>query len=576
MGNSIRRVGLLRSVGVDSDHPFHAELGKHVSIDLSKGKVVRSKDNGRWSEKWTMVYTADVSTCVLSLKRRFDEDDATNGLIIELSGTTTEKNGNVAEYRFGFDVQTATESNFVLNPRYNYSNGGHNSTLLLKNGKQTHAGNGGVTEIDSCFYRIGDKGGLIVVEKKIRNGDELPYAVTLAHYFADTTEISKINKTRIDIGLSALAKIRASNGNLDISVEGPDQHPDFALRYLFDQVKRTGIWKPSFCPHCANIKRIADLTFWPSDSEDIDTVPEPPRRGGKGITNDGKFLGNGNGNFIEKNMGNSIRRVGLLSNVGVDSNHSFHVELGKHVSIDLSKRRVVRSKENGRWKEKWTMVYTADVSTCVLSLTRCSDEDDAAKGLLIELSSTTSEKNGKVSEFCFRFDVQTVTESDVVLNIIRNYWNGPDSTLSLKFSKQTHAGNGVTETESCLYGVGDKGGLIVIEKKNRNGDELPYAIRASNGNLDISVEGPDQHPAFALRYLFDQVMRTGIWNPSICPHCANIKRIASLTFWPSDGEDSDTVPEPPRRGGKGINNNGMFRGNGIGNFIDKNVMVFRK
>lgn len=150
----------------------------------------------------------------------------------------------------------------------------------------------------------GNRGGVLVVELE-KNSFEEPChnAATVAHYFVNSSGIAS-NRTETDIGLSVMANIGSSNGNLDITVEGPEKHPPFSLSYVFDQVITTGIWKPTMCPHCDHIRR--GKIFWQSDSENSDGVPMAMRRGSRqnvsSIANGGWFEGNGNGNYIENNV----------------------------------------------------------------------------------------------------------------------------------------------------------------------------------------------------------------------------------------------------------------------------------
>ncbi|KAK2397826.1 hypothetical protein QL285_059364 [Trifolium repens] len=135
----------------------------------------------------------------------------------------------------------------------------------------------------------------------------MPYMVTIAHYYAVSCG-NFFGKSKIDIGLSAIVKIQASEDDtgLDFEVEGPTQHPATALFYMFDEVRKTGIWKPTSCPHCAKIKKQQQHNRMPwqqSETEDSDNF-RPPRRnvpkqiGGSVIANDGAIKGNHNGNVI--------------------------------------------------------------------------------------------------------------------------------------------------------------------------------------------------------------------------------------------------------------------------------------
>jgi len=89
-------------------------------------------------------------------------------------------------------------------------------------------------------------------------------------------------------------------------VDGPEQHPSSALLYMFDEVSRKGYWYRKMCPHCAKFGAL-----WQSESEETDNTPKGISNGGSGknarvISNGGKFGGDGNGNFYEKNTFNYI------------------------------------------------------------------------------------------------------------------------------------------------------------------------------------------------------------------------------------------------------------------------------
>ncbi|KAK7364015.1 hypothetical protein VNO80_12336 [Phaseolus coccineus] len=247
MGNSIRRVGLLNTVGVGEDQPFHYQLGTKVSIYLSERRV--SETPNKKSEEWTMSYTVDVSTCELTLTK----EEGGKGLRIKTHSVIPGKTGDF--------VVCFSDLN--------------------------------VTESDA---------------RKNKNEQELPHEVTLAHYFASSGRINDYSRNKTDVGLSVVVKIRATNGNLDVTVEGPEQHPALGLRYLFEEAMRSKIWKPTLCPHCANIQKPRSMMTWQSDSDDSESVPVARRHGGsqnnlRKVNNGGRFNGNGNGNYTEiKNM----------------------------------------------------------------------------------------------------------------------------------------------------------------------------------------------------------------------------------------------------------------------------------
>ena len=125
--------------------------------------------------------------------------------------------------------------------------------------------------------------------------------VTLAHYYAVSNGYC-FRGSKIDVGLSMIVKIQVSNDSgLDIKIEGPVQHPVTALFYMFDEVRKTGIWKPTFCPHCAKIQKM-QRNWLQTESEDSDnfqpTRHNYPKHMGKCVVaNDGKVKGNNNGNL---------------------------------------------------------------------------------------------------------------------------------------------------------------------------------------------------------------------------------------------------------------------------------------
>lgn len=78
-------------------------------------------------------------------------------------------------------------------------------------------------------YGSGTRKGLLVEElKKKRN--EKACILTLAHHYANSNNVENYLPSRIDIGLSMVAKIRVSdNGHLDFTVDGPCPTPFFDI-----------------------------------------------------------------------------------------------------------------------------------------------------------------------------------------------------------------------------------------------------------------------------------------------------------------------------------------------------------
>jgi hypothetical protein len=162
---------------------------------------------------------------------------------------------------------------------------------------------GVVTETNVIAYGSGNKGGYIITEKKKRSKDEQPYIATIAHYYA-VSNGNFIVGSKLDIGLFVIVKVQASNeGGMDVKVEGPMQHPVAALFYMFEKVSKTGIWKPTSCPHCARIKKQQQHNLMPSETEDSDNFPPPRRSVAKQMgvccvmNNDGAIKGNHNANL---------------------------------------------------------------------------------------------------------------------------------------------------------------------------------------------------------------------------------------------------------------------------------------
>nr|KYP66947.1 hypothetical protein KK1_013259 [Cajanus cajan] len=118
--------------------------------------------------------------------------------------------------------------------------------------KRTFDARGDIVDTEVNLYGSGNRGGFVVLELKKNSRDEKCNAATLAHYFANS-DGAVFSRTGKDIGLSVVVKILASNGNLDIVMEGPQKHPSAALFYMFNEVYKTGIWKPTMCPHCSNV-----------------------------------------------------------------------------------------------------------------------------------------------------------------------------------------------------------------------------------------------------------------------------------------------------------------------------------
>nr|XP_007152876.1 hypothetical protein PHAVU_004G167800g [Phaseolus vulgaris]ESW24870.1 hypothetical protein PHAVU_004G167800g [Phaseolus vulgaris] len=204
------------------------------------------------------------------------KDEGGNGLLIKIHSIIPGITGDFSVYRFDMDL---TESDSRVQSTWSIDINGAEASSAFDYGKQIHAG-GSVTNTQFILCGTGDIGSFIVLEqKKKKEEEERPYAVTLAHYFASSGRINDYSRKKIDVGLSVVVKIRAINGSLDVTVEGTDKHPAFGLRYLFEEAMRSKIWKPTLCPHCANIQKQSSMMTSQSDSDDRESVPVARRHG---------------------------------------------------------------------------------------------------------------------------------------------------------------------------------------------------------------------------------------------------------------------------------------------------------
>jgi len=275
MGNSLGVV--LDNYTGSAPIPCHLPLGASTSIDLFRN--LREKDDaGVVSETWCVSYTVDKETCDVSLIRH-----------------GVDQHGNVEKVEFvvndwlcgiihGKFCMVITETNYI---RIDPCEWVSLDEFLWTKAKRSYDARGGVMDTTVHLYGSESKRGLLAVESKKNT------VVTVAHYFVKTSGTSFCRSTGTNIALSVVAKFGVSNGKFEIRVEGPDE------------VRRTGIWKPTMCPHCDHKRR--GKLFWQSESEDSDSVsiPVPTRatpRNARGVSNGGRFRGNGNGNIYENNI----------------------------------------------------------------------------------------------------------------------------------------------------------------------------------------------------------------------------------------------------------------------------------
>jgi len=272
--------------------PCQLQLGTNATIKLTTC-VIHKWDDGSFSDKGEVSYTVEGSTCNLVLSRHVYEDSNVNIVVFRLYDSIIRSDGEF----LGLKI-SKTETGFL-----------HANDIIPFPGTRTKTKKnvyayGGVADTKVYFYGSKNRCGLFVLECKRNDDNEEAKAVTIAHYFVNSNgRVGVIRSSETtDIGFSVVLKFGVSDGKFDITVEGPEQHPVSALLDMFDEVKRSGIWKPSMCLHCDNIRRKHSRMFWRSDSEDSDGVPLPRHPGSQkntaSISNDGWFKGHANGSFI--------------------------------------------------------------------------------------------------------------------------------------------------------------------------------------------------------------------------------------------------------------------------------------
>ncbi|KAL9324581.1 hypothetical protein ACSQ67_009438 [Phaseolus vulgaris] len=270
--------------------PCHLQLGRDASINLTTS-VFHKWDDGSYSDKAEVSYTVEGSTCNLMLNRCVEQNGHVSFVSLLLHDSIACLEGeklclHITKFETGFiTMEYKSNSSFIA---------------WTKTKKNVDAW-GGVTDTKLYFYGTANRCGLLVCQSKKNDYHGEVKAVTTAHYFVHSNGTGAVNRSSetTDVGFSVVVKVGTSDGKFDITVEGPEQHPVSALLYMFDEVNRSGIWKPSMCPHCGNIRRNMS---WLSDSEDSDGVPLRPHHGSQkneaSIANGGRFNGHANGSSI--------------------------------------------------------------------------------------------------------------------------------------------------------------------------------------------------------------------------------------------------------------------------------------
>lgn len=317
MGNSLGGFRFLRNAG---DSSYHFQLGKSVTIDMKDGEYKREVD-GKLTQTWEVSYNVEGLTCTFSMVKTLG-NNSNDKLEINIRDTMHREKINDAVIRTdfeGFREWVKRSETGLLDVSYvcsrGYSEKARDSDIACSSKyipctRNTNNSTGVTTSTTICPYGSGTRQGLLVREWKKKKGDEKPYMGTIAHYYANSNSPESNPRSRLDIGLSIVVKIRVSDdGNLNFTIDGPVQHPSSALFYMFEEVERTGVWEAMACPHCANIqrqRRWSRWMSWQSESEDSDSLP-PVRAGYYGrrqqhARNNGVFVGDANGSIFENNI----------------------------------------------------------------------------------------------------------------------------------------------------------------------------------------------------------------------------------------------------------------------------------
>jgi len=286
-------------------------------------------------------------------------------------------------------------------------------------------------------------------------------------------------------------------------------------------------------------------------------------------------------------MENNFQSINCLNDSGFPR---YREELGSYGSIDV---------EKSRWNTtctshmmQWRAWYTIDSSKCIV----------------IRINSFV-EKDTIVKHASLDFVVETLGSIFVRVGKDNGFLGCPKGApiyIGLRKCRQKNktitASGYVVETHSYLYKMNEcKGGLVVVEEKRKSGDAkkpckvtVAHYFTAGSGNmfsqneidiglsvivtiqpsskvgLDITVEGPTKHHTGALHYMFEEVMETGIWKPTICSHCAKIERLHSDMLRQVTSEYNANLQPPNGRIPNKVilvDNSGLIIGDNNGNIL---------
>ncbi|CAJ1963250.1 unnamed protein product [Sphenostylis stenocarpa] len=201
-------------------------------LDNSSEVVLRKTKNRRWREVvdiWSAEYYSFGRTnCKLELTKTNSNNQEVLCISIHDHGS-----GHASD-EVDFQINMRVEEGLLV---ANVTLNGPRCMQQLPERKIPTA-QGGVLKSSSFLYgRDTDRKGFIVIlrEKGCDDDEELPYMITVKHYFVAACSSH---------GVSVVAKIRSSgDGGLSVEIEKASKHPKGELLKMFDDVKGKG-WPP--------------------------------------------------------------------------------------------------------------------------------------------------------------------------------------------------------------------------------------------------------------------------------------------------------------------------------------------
>ncbi|XP_058763251.1 uncharacterized protein LOC131636659 [Vicia villosa] len=266
-------------------------------------------------------------------------------------------------------------------------------------------------------------------------------------------------------------------------------------------------------------------------------------------------------------MKNNLEGVNRLTD---DDFKTYHENLGSFSSIDVTKSQRY---EGSMWE--WKASYSIYGLECCIFKVKPFKE--VTKDGILSTNEVYFELFCRLSYYnlqhsCISFKIQNdeafLASPDCCINLNREF-----EYSKKKLKKSIIGSDYVMETRAYHYSSGTIRGLLVLEEVRKIGDnEKPRKV---------TVEGPSHHPIGALHNMFEQVMKTEIWKPTmLCPNLSNIERQLLRRQQP-EREDGDVGFPPPRgHGGKSkravvIDSGGSVIGNGNCNVVIGDMIIYK-